>query len=299
MGGAQPTRASQEGKEAQPPVIDARQVRIRDASGRVRIRLGISQSGAPMINLGNKEGQRIASLWEDDAGNPHFSLYDSSGTSRLDTTLAGEPRGTYINLYEPSSAGRKRRMMLGVTPNGSPMVALYDRQQKSRIICDVAPDGQYSQQVLYDAQSRVREQTSVAADGLTIVRHAGPEGEDRQVLETSADGTRSRHELFSTPGRGSLRLMATEAMQAMGYFDTQGHDRITVAHASGREAAITLWNAKANGGIQMIARDGSNQGGFLLRDLNGQPRGSLEMLDNGTPRINLFNAEGQRFFGDP
>lgn len=121
-------------------VVTCREVRIVDASGKIRVRLGSAAGGAAGVEWLAPDGRRR--MWTETAadGSPSLALSDAAGTSRL--TASVSPQGDAAMQW--FDADRRMRMNAASQSNG--MVGVYwwdtnDRQRMPRITAETGRNG--------------------------------------------------------------------------------------------------------------------------------------------------------------
>jgi hypothetical protein len=137
---------------AVPDVVKARRFEVVDATGKLRVALGVRTHGWAGLTLYDAAGKTRAILTLHADGSP--SLYLSDGTEKLRASLGvaanGSPR---LSLLD---AAVQTRADLGVLPDGSPALYLYDAAGKAR-----ATLGCTTLEVVKTGEARKRAESSL------------------------------------------------------------------------------------------------------------------------------------------
>jgi hypothetical protein len=131
--------------------VEAERFVVRDAAGKVRAELGITDQGGAKLDLGTADGRRVAYLGGDGA-TTLFTLHGTTGSWNL--SLGPPPLGNHLALLD---ADHSVRLTLGsgAAEKGAAGLELWDGSKRIRGRLLVLPTGDAALG-FYDAAGQVR-----------------------------------------------------------------------------------------------------------------------------------------------
>ena len=215
--------------ECQPiqDTVQARQFGLLDDQGRLRARLGSTDTGAPGLWLFDENGQVQATLIGFPIEGPRLILRSVRTGSTL--WLAAEADGTLeATLGDRANA---RRLVLRLAPTGEPQIILADPQTRERV-------GAY-----------------VLADGSALVRVIGA-GDARALLAAPSSGL---------PGVGVFDRNGTALASSTGsHWILWSQVLMTAGTPDNRTVAIGAWPTQTECESERNARFKALQGGAVV-----------------------------------
>lgn len=237
----------------------------------------------------------VGSVKELLAGLDDASRSDTVALADLERALAGEATGSVsggevvrAHRFEVVDARGRVRATLGMHPDGSPSLWLFDEEGESRVEIDLlggCPNltlrdesgegraalslgaGGSPDLALYDDKGEARATLAIHPDGSPILGLYDQKGERRAQLAVLPDGSPS---LWLSDGKGELRAglaLLADGSQGLHLYDQKGERRAALA----------------------MHPDGSP--GLALYDQKGQARAWLGVLRSGSPGLRLFDKD--------
>ena len=127
----------EDGGTSIPDIIRAKGIEIVDDNGNTCAVLGLSEDGAPALNLFDAEHRMRGTFTLDADGNPCLGFYDDTEETRVWATLDqdGSPR---FDLYDGAS---QPGIELAVDAGAGPRLSMYDKRGEPRAEVTVNLDG--------------------------------------------------------------------------------------------------------------------------------------------------------------
>jgi hypothetical protein len=138
----------------QPDKIVARELELRDAKGRVFLRLGEDAGGNSGLALYDAKRNVLGRFGVKESGETAVDIFDRWGNARAGMAVSGD--GVRGGLYLRGSRDELHRVALSVSDEGLPLFVLYNKEGRPGALLNVAADGA-SGLALYEAgASRVK-----------------------------------------------------------------------------------------------------------------------------------------------
>ena len=120
---------------AAPKVVSAQEFRLTDAQGNTRGTFAVGADGSPALTLLDKQGKRRAAMSVTDAGESSIAFYEGD---KIRADLAVQPDGNAGLLLLDKNA--KTRLSCRLRADGTPLIALNDKDGKFRALLDAPAD---------------------------------------------------------------------------------------------------------------------------------------------------------------
>lgn len=157
-----------------------------------RIGIGMDEGSRGYVTLDGADGTGGAQILVQENGASAITIRDEQGKIRCSIGYApqgseGAPNGT-LNLAFSDETGQ--RVQLGVTPNGSSVLTLFDRQGKESASLAVEPEGNPNV-ALFNGEAPFTGIALMGPNGNIPAQIAftGPDGEMRARIMLDEDGT--------------------------------------------------------------------------------------------------------------
>jgi hypothetical protein len=155
-----------------PGPVDASQLRLVDAAGKVRFSATLGSDDSVALALFRPNGQMAANLGVDKTGQPALFMWDDKKVMRLNVGI--DAGWSYVNCWDANNQGRST---IGMDNNNIPYVAFYDAKKVVRV--SMSADGTGNPSLLFrDAKGAMRTGLGIGDKDKATVFIMDPTGKE-------------------------------------------------------------------------------------------------------------------------
>ncbi len=251
-----------------PQVVTVQKLVVVDREGRARAELGVSEGGAPRLDLADREGRSIASVALTDEGGAEFRLNAKDGSPRARLALLGkgEPRLDFTMEQDGRSVAS-----LGLSPDGWPDFRLSGKDGNARTSI-MFVDGN-PRLLLEDAKGQANAMLAAIPDKASVVLYK--EGKARASLALNG------LDLASAEGKPRARLEVLET----------GEPRLSLRDKEGRRLVSLSVEPLPKKEEPLLAMYDSKE--VLRAGLNLDEAGRPNLILRDRPLLSLIDKTGE------